>query len=95
MTGYAWLDNDTLLNLFQLITKHCSTGAKLFCFWNFLSAAFFGIRESPAKAIWFYEPNLPRKRINKGISLPSLDSADEKSLGLKRTLFNVIVFCFS
>ena len=25
---------DLYLNLFQSITKHCSTGAKLFCIWN-------------------------------------------------------------
>ena len=31
-----------------------STGAKLFCIWNFqLSAAFFGIGESPSRALWF------------------------------------------
>ena len=30
---------DRCLNLFQSITKLCSTGAKLFCIWNFLSAS--------------------------------------------------------
>ena len=39
------------LNLFQSITKHCTTGAKLFCIWNFLSAAFFGIHESSSRAL--------------------------------------------
>ena len=30
------------------------TEAKLFCIWNFLSAvSFFGIRESPSRALWF------------------------------------------
>ena len=44
------------LNLFQSITKHCTTGGKLFsifCIWNYLSATFFGIRESPSRALWF------------------------------------------
>ena len=45
---------DHCLNLFQSITKHCSTGAKLFCIWNFLSAAFFGIRESPLRALCIF-----------------------------------------
>ena len=42
----------SLFDLFQPITKHCSAGAKLFCIWNFISAAFFGIRESPSRALW-------------------------------------------
>ena len=39
---------DHCFRSFQSITKHWSTGAKLFCI-NVLSAAFFGIRESPSK----------------------------------------------
>ena len=35
---------DRCLNLFQSITRHRSAGTKLLCIWNFLSAAFFGIR---------------------------------------------------
>ena len=43
---------DRCLNLFQSITKHCSTGAKLFCIWSFLFSAFFDIRESPSRSLW-------------------------------------------
>ena len=42
---------DRCLNLYQSITKERSTGAKLFCISKFLSAAFFGIRESPSRAL--------------------------------------------
>ena len=37
ITKFNWLQN---------------TGAQLFCIWNFLSAAFFGFRESPSRALW-------------------------------------------
>ena len=45
---------DRCLNLFESTTKHWSTGAKLFRIWNFLSAAFFGIREWPSMPLWFF-----------------------------------------
>ena len=35
---------DWCLNLFQSIIKYWSAEAELFCIWNILSAAFFGIR---------------------------------------------------
>ena len=50
ITVFACLDR--CLNLFQSITKHCSTRAKIFCIWNILSATFFGIRGSPSSVLW-------------------------------------------
>ena len=46
ITVFARFDRRLIICLFQSITKHWSTGARLFCIWNFLYLKyFFVIRE--------------------------------------------------